>query len=75
MIQLDLFEDEGPQPVQRWLYVWTEAERAKKCPTREAQGECRANPARETADEAVCQRTTRPSCAGLFCPAKRANRP
>lgn len=30
MTQLDLFEDEGPQPIQRWLHIWSEAERAAR---------------------------------------------
>ncbi len=30
MKQLDLFEDEGPQPIQRWLHVWSEADRERR---------------------------------------------
>lgn len=29
MEQLELFED-GPQPIQRWLHVWSEAERERR---------------------------------------------
>lgn len=58
MKQLELFNDDGPQPIQRWLHVWTDAERAsrKKCPTPEAQGEDPANRVGGVADEAACQR-------------------
>lgn len=58
MKQLELFNDDGPQPIQRWLHVWTDAERAsrKKCPAPEAQGEDPANRVGGVADEAACQR-------------------
>lgn len=33
MIQLDLFETGDLQPIQKWLHVWTDAQRAEKTPT------------------------------------------
>ena len=30
MQQLELFDEEGPQPIQRWLHVWSEAERERR---------------------------------------------
>jgi hypothetical protein len=33
MQQLELFEETGLQPIKRWLYVWTDAERNKNAPS------------------------------------------
>lgn len=40
---------EGPQPIQKWLHVWTEAERAArtKKPGCEARAKGRSDPVRE----------------------------
>lgn len=65
MTQLELFEEDGPQPIQRWLHVWTDAQREmmKKSPTRAGVGVGSGFPEREeTADKAACQRITLPSC-------------
>lgn len=51
MKQIELFED--LVPIQQYLHVWTEAERAAriKSPTPEAQGEVPASRAEETCKE------------------------
>lgn len=64
MIQLELF-DEGPQPVQKWLHVWTEAN--KKAPhvrPYTVRGEpAEAGREKEPTLDAVGQRITQPSQA------------
>ena len=76
MTQLELFEEDGPQPIQRWLHVWTDAQREmmKKSPTREGVGVGSGFPEREeTADKAACQRITLfPLCrSGADTPSQR----
>jgi hypothetical protein len=39
MEQLELFVEEGPQHVRKWLHVWTEAERANKKAPAQSRGE------------------------------------
>lgn len=88
MKQLELFS--GLVPVQQYLHVWTEAERAariKKEPGAEAQGEIPENRAQEGQTIAVCQRITQPpssvqrrthqdaACSGLPRSASRPESP
>lgn len=86
MRQMELFE--GLEPIQRYLHVWTEAERARaiKSPTPEAQGEVPGDRAQEGQTIAACQRITRlPSvqrrthqdaaCSGLPRSASRPESP
>jgi len=64
MCQLELFE--GLVPVQQYLHVWTEAERARaiKKPGTEARAKDRSDPVRE--DGAEVGRITQPA-SGRAC--------
>lgn len=69
MKQLELF---GLEPIQTYLHVWTDAERArriKKAPDTFGRTPCGGEPAEagreKQADEAACQRITR------FAPGQR----
>ena len=59
MQQLDLFDDEGPQPIQRWLHVWSEADRERriKNPSTVRPYTCAGENPPERAEERVRQRT------------------